>query len=71
MSERRELTEDEHRFVIHCLEDQFSFGYIHPGNEAEMFYLLRIGLMGMDGFKYCWPEVARENRRRCLASQGW
>ena len=69
MSERCELIEDEHRFVVRCLEDQFSLGHIPQEDESKMFYLLRIGLVGMDGFKYCWPEVARENRRRCLASQ--
>lgn len=30
-----------------------------------MLQLIDEGVVGMDGFKYCWPEVARENRRLC------
>lgn len=36
--------------------------------EKEMLRLLDAGIVGMDGFRYCWPEVAKENRRRLLES---
>lgn len=32
--------------------------------EAGMLRMLDEGIVGMMGFKYCWPEVAREDFRR-------
>lgn len=37
--------------------------------EIFMLKMLDEGLVGMDGFRYCWPEVAKENRRKLLASE--
>lgn len=56
-----------------CLEKikknlDFQFETGHVRDEWFMFTMLEQGLVGMDGFKYCWPEVAKENRRRTLAA---
>lgn len=48
------------------LQHQFEDG--HVADEQFMFTMLQHGFVGMDGFKYCWPEEARENRRRTLAA---
>jgi hypothetical protein len=36
--------------------------------EEAMIRLLNLGKVGMDGFKYCWPERAIQNRRIFLAN---
>lgn len=45
------------------LEDEFGEGSIPTLAEYEeaMLVALKLGKVGMDGFKYCWPEVAKLN----------
>lgn len=33
--------------------------------EELMYQAMQMGIVGMDGFKYCWPEVAKDILRRC------
>lgn len=48
------------------LERRFQ-GVCNPDTwEIFMLQMLDEGIVGMDGFKYCWPEVASENRRKIL-----
>jgi len=33
--------------------------------EEELIRLVDEGFIGMDGFRYCWPQTARQNWRVC------
>jgi hypothetical protein len=55
-------------FILRCLADQYD-GYVLSSEEHQcLIALVDRKLLGMDGFKYCWPDTARENRRRFLFS---
>jgi hypothetical protein len=61
--------EEISKFISDCLAAQEYGETILPSDHRRLLRLLDLGLVGMDGFKYCWPEVAKENRRIFLASQ--
>jgi len=52
-------------FIKSRLEDQFYGREISPWDHRKLIQLVDAGVLGMDGFKYCMPEVAKENWRRC------
>lgn len=51
--------------IRHALEDQFEDRLISPDRHRILIDLVDRGLLGMDGFKYCRVEEARDNWRRC------
>lgn len=53
----REMLAAQHRGEAFTAEEhQRLIGYVD------------VGVLGMDGFKYCWPEEAKENRRKMLGA---
>ncbi len=52
-------------FILRCLDDQFFGRDISWSDHKQLIKMVDAGLLGMDGFKYCAPEVAKENWRRC------
>jgi len=63
------MTEEERMFIEGCLVMQEEGVVISSMEHHRFIRLLDVGLVGMDGFKYCWPEVARENHKIFLESQ--
>jgi hypothetical protein len=60
--------EQRQGFMETMLDDQARGFSISPETHERLIQLVDQGILGMDGFKYCWPEVATENRRRLLES---
>jgi hypothetical protein len=61
--------EERHKFIVAMLSDQHKGYRISPANHTKLIALVDLGILGMDGFKYCWPEEAKENRRLVMASR--
>lgn len=59
------LKYSEREFITQALEDQFKERYISPDRHRILITLVDQNLLGMDGFRYCPLEEARENWRRC------
>ncbi len=53
-------------FILGCLAAQENGEPIGPAEHQRLIRLVDAGLLGMDGFKYCWPEVAKENYARLV-----
>ena len=60
--------EDDHNSILRCLNLQAAEFTLSTHEHNRLIRLLDRGLVGMDGFKYCWPEEAKENMRRTLAA---
>ncbi len=60
-----EMTPTIRAFIFRCLDDQFFGRDISSCDHKQLIKMVDAGLLGMDGFKYCTPEVAKENWRRC------
>jgi hypothetical protein len=58
-----------HAWIRGCLAAQDHGEPLGPDEHQRLIELVDKGIVGMDGFKYCWPEEAKENRRRFLASR--
>jgi hypothetical protein len=56
------------KFIEACLIAQDRREVLTTDDHLQLLSLLDEGLVGMDGFRYMWPEEAKENRRRTLAS---
>lgn len=50
-------------FVAAILDKQDRGEEITPAEHRKMLELIDRRIAGMDGFRYCWPEVARLNRQ--------
>jgi hypothetical protein len=57
-------------FILRCLTDQYDGRLLSPEEHRCLIAFVDRKILGMDGFKYCWSKVARENRRRFLFSNG-
>lgn len=66
--ERATTHETDEDFILRCLRTQDDGFGLSPYEHNRLIRLLDRGLVGMDGFRYMWPEEAKENRRRVLAS---
>jgi hypothetical protein len=62
--------EGDQDFILRCLRSQDAGEPLSAHDHNKLIGLLDRELVGMDGFRYMWPEQAKENRRRFLASQG-
>jgi hypothetical protein len=52
-------------WILRCLDDQFSGRDISLSDHKQLIKMVDAGLLGMDGFKYCTPENAKDCWRRC------
>lgn len=52
------------KFVLRCFADQDAGRELSPDDHRRLLQLIDAKVVGMDGFRYCWPEEARENLRR-------
>jgi len=50
---------------VRCLDDQWNCRELQPWEHKRLILLVDAGLVGMDGFKYCWPWQAKESWRVC------
>jgi hypothetical protein len=63
------MDEETLKYIVTCLDAQFRGEELSPATHTRLIQLVDAGLVGMDGFKYCWPEVAKENRKIFLEHQ--
>jgi len=63
------MDKETRKYIVLCLDAQFRGEELFPATHKRLIELVDAGLVGMDGFKYCWPKVAKENRRIFLKSQ--
>lgn len=59
-----ELTEEERQFVLRCMETESRNEPLFPHEHMRLIRFVDMGLVEIDGFKYCWPETAKDNWRR-------
>lgn len=55
---------DIERFVHRCFADQDAGRDLSPDDHRQLLRLVDLKIVGMDRFRYCWPEEARENLAR-------
>lgn len=60
-----ELLDVRCSFIEQCLRRQERLEDLEPWRHKRLIQLLDMGLVGMDGFKYCWPAEAKDAWRVC------
>lgn len=64
---------DDHitAYIRGLLKAQHDGERLTEAEHRRLIHFVDMGILGMDGFKYCWPEVAKENRRKMLEAYPW
>lgn len=60
-----ELNPEIKKWIEDRFADQDAGREISPSEHKYFLVLIDLGIVGMDGFRYCWPWEAKENLARC------
>jgi hypothetical protein len=52
------------KWIAERFADQDAGREISPGDHKYLLVLIDLGVVGTDGFRYCWPWEAKENWER-------
>ena len=58
--------EEQEKFILWCFSEQDAGRDIPPYIHQHLIKLVDARILGMDGFKYCWPKIAQQNRALVL-----